>query len=60
MSSEFVTINERGELQIVSEGDDFCLVNTRFIMLRDGKIIFSGTDEQLWASTDPYIKTFLS
>ena len=60
MSSEFVTINEMGELQVVQEKDDFCLVNTRFIMLRRGKIIFSGTDEQLWASTDPYIKTFLS
>jgi len=60
MSSEFVTINEMGELQIVQEKDDFCLVNTRFIMLRRGKIIFSGTDEQLWASTDPYIKSFLS
>ena len=60
MSSEFVTIGETGELQIVQEKDDFCLVNTRFIMLRRGKIIFSGTDEQLWASTDPYIKSFLS
>ena len=60
MSSEFVTINEMGELQVVQERDDFCLINTRFIMLRRGKIIFSGTDEQLWASTDPYIKSFLS
>lgn len=60
MSSEFVTIGETGELQIVQEKDDFCLVNTKFIMLKQGKIIFSGTDEQLWASSDPYIKTFLS
>jgi phospholipid/cholesterol/gamma-HCH transport system ATP-binding protein len=60
MASEFVTIGETGELQIVKEKDDFCLINTRFIMLRDGKIAFSGTDEQLWASTDPYIKNFLS
>jgi phospholipid/cholesterol/gamma-HCH transport system ATP-binding protein len=60
MSSEFVTIGETGDLEIVQEKNDFCLVNTRFIMLRRGKIIFSGTDEQLWASTDPYIKTFLS
>ncbi len=60
MSSEFVTINEVGEMEIVKENDDFCLVNTRFIMLRRGKIIFSGTDEQLFASTDPYIKSFLS
>lgn len=60
MSSEFVTIGETGELQIVQEKDDFCLVNTKFIMLKQGKIIFSGTDEQLWASPDPYIKSFLS
>ena len=59
MSSEFVTIDETGELKIVKE-KGFCLVNTRFIMLREGKIIFSGTDEELFASDDPYIKTFLS
>lgn len=60
MASEFVTIGERGEIEIIHENGDFCLVNTRFIMLRRGKIIFSGTDEELWASSDPYIKTFLS
>lgn len=60
MASEFVTIGETGDIQIVQERDDFCLVNTRFIMLRRGKIIFGGTDEELWASTDPYIKAFLS
>lgn len=60
MASEFVTIGETGDIQIVHERDDFCLVNTRFIMLRRGKIIFGGTDEELWASTDPYIKAFLS
>jgi phospholipid/cholesterol/gamma-HCH transport system ATP-binding protein len=59
MSSEFVTIDEMGELKIVKE-KNFCLVNTRFIMLKDGKIIFTGTDEELFASEDPYIKTFLS
>jgi phospholipid/cholesterol/gamma-HCH transport system ATP-binding protein len=60
MASEFVTIDEMGELKIVHERNDFCLVNTRFIMLQRGKIIFSGTDEELFNSDDPYIKTFLS
>jgi len=27
-------------------------------MLKEGKVIFSGTDEQLWASQDPYIRDF--
>lgn len=60
MSSEFVTIGETGEIEFVDEGESMCLINTKFIMLRRGKIIFSGTDEELFASPDPYIKAFLS
>ena len=60
MASEFVTISETGEIQFVNEKDNFCLINTRFIMLRRGKIIFSGTDEELFSSTDPYIQKFMS
>ncbi|HWP41806.1 MAG TPA: ATP-binding cassette domain-containing protein [Blastocatellia bacterium] len=58
MSSTFATIDERGEVVFRNEGGNFCLVNTRFIMLKDGKVIFSGTDEELWQSTDPYIQDF--
>jgi phospholipid/cholesterol/gamma-HCH transport system ATP-binding protein len=60
MASEIATISEIGEIQFVKESGNFCLINTKFIMLRDGKITFSGTDEELWGSDDPYIKTFLS
>ena len=38
---------------------DLCIANTRFLMLRDGKIIFEGPDEVLRRSEDPYIKRFL-
>ena len=27
------------------EGQDLCIANTRFLLLRDGKIIFEGPDE---------------
>jgi len=40
--------------------DTLCIANTRFIMLRDGKIIFEGPDEVLRRSEDPYIKKFLA
>lgn len=43
-----------------SEGDNLCLVNTKFVLLKDGLVIFEGTDEELKASEDPYIKTFLA
>ena len=60
MASEFVTISETGDIEFVHEKESFCLINTRFIMLRRGKIIFSGTDEELFSSPDPYIQKFLS
>jgi ABC-type transporter Mla maintaining outer membrane lipid asymmetry ATPase subunit MlaF len=59
MASEYATISETGEIQFVHERSDFCLVNTRFIMLRRGKIIFDGTDEELWTTEDAYIRNFL-
>ena len=31
-----------------------------FIMLRDGLIVFEGDADALRATTDPYIRTFLS
>jgi ABC-type transporter Mla maintaining outer membrane lipid asymmetry ATPase subunit MlaF len=35
-------------------------VNTKVVMLHQGRIIFEGTDEQFWASTDPFIREFLT
>ena len=42
------------------EGSLLCIANTRFLLLRDGKIIFEGPDELLRRSDDPYIKKFLA
>jgi phospholipid/cholesterol/gamma-HCH transport system ATP-binding protein len=58
MSSNFATIGEGGDVEFRSEDGNVSLINTRFIMLKQGKIIFSGTDEQLWACDDPYIQDF--
>ena len=58
LSSNFATINERGEVEFRGEDSRLCLVNTRFVMLKDGRVIFSGTDEQLWANNDPYLRDF--
>ena len=58
LSSSFATITEGGEVEFRSEEDKLCLVNTRFVMLKEGKVIFRGTDEELWQSDDPYIRDF--
>ncbi|HKP85229.1 MAG TPA: ATP-binding cassette domain-containing protein [Blastocatellia bacterium] len=58
MSSSYATINEVGEVVFKNEDGNLCLVNTRFIMLKEGRVIFSGTDEELWRSDDHYVKDF--
>lgn len=59
LSSEYATVNEEGEVVFEMEGEKLCLINTEVIMFRDGKIIFSGKDEQLRKSEDPYIGKFI-
>ena len=59
LSSEYATVNEDGEVVFETEGKDICLINTEIIMLKQGKIIFSGKDEELEASKDEYIHTFM-
>jgi phospholipid/cholesterol/gamma-HCH transport system ATP-binding protein len=59
LASEYAT-NGTGQTRFQTEGDFLCIANTRFIMLRDGKIIFEGPDEVLRRSDDEYIKRFLA
>lgn len=59
LSTEYATVNEDGEVMFEKEGEKLCLINTSVIMLRDGKIIFNGKDEQLEKAEDPYITRFI-
>jgi phospholipid/cholesterol/gamma-HCH transport system ATP-binding protein len=60
LSSEYVVRDDQGNLLFEHEGDKLCLINTQFIMLKDGDLIFSGTDEEFRHSRDPYIVKFLN
>ena len=59
LSSEFVTLGSNGEVIQHKEDGRLCLINTKFLMLKDGEVIFTGTDETLFGSTDAYIRNFL-
>lgn len=59
LSSEYATVNEEGEVIFEKEGEKLCLINTEVIMLRDGQVIFNGSDERLRHSEDPYIQRFI-
>jgi phospholipid/cholesterol/gamma-HCH transport system ATP-binding protein len=60
LSREYVMRDDRGDIVFMHEGETLCLLNTQFIMLREGNVIFNGTDEELRASGDPYIRKFLA
>lgn len=53
-------MNGDGTVTFHREGQDLCIANTRFLLLRDGKIVFEGPDELLRRSEDSYIKRFLA
>jgi phospholipid/cholesterol/gamma-HCH transport system ATP-binding protein len=59
MASAFFAYGEDGQVEFQREDERLCLINTRFLMLKEGHVIFSGTDEELWTSKDPYIQEFL-
>lgn len=59
LSSEYATVNEEGEVVFMEEGEDLCLINTEILMLKQGKVIFSGKDEEFSASEDEYIQHFV-
>ena len=58
LSSNYMAVTRSNELELRTEDDRLCLINTKLIMLRDGRVIFEGTDEQLWAAKDLYIRSF--
>ena len=59
LCSEYAVVNEEGEVVFEEEGKRLCLINSKVMMMREGKIIFSGTDESLRNSEDAYIQKFL-
>lgn len=60
LSSEYAVVDETGNVIFEKEGEKLCLINTEVIMLRDGQIIFSGSDEQLRSCEDQYVKRFIN
>ncbi|HZI20640.1 MAG TPA: ATP-binding cassette domain-containing protein [Pyrinomonadaceae bacterium] len=59
LTSEYAVVDEQGEIAFEKEGERLCLVNTKVIMLREGRIIFEGSDEALYKNEEPYIRRFI-
>jgi phospholipid/cholesterol/gamma-HCH transport system ATP-binding protein len=59
LTSTYTCTDDKGEAVFMKEENRLCLINTKIMMLREGCIIFYGTDEELFKLEDPYIRNFL-
>jgi phospholipid/cholesterol/gamma-HCH transport system ATP-binding protein len=59
ITTEYAVVSDEGEVTVKEEGDELCLANTSILMLRDGRVIFSGAEEELVKAEDPYIQEFI-
>jgi phospholipid/cholesterol/gamma-HCH transport system ATP-binding protein len=57
--SEYAVVDNEGKVIFEREGERLCLINSKVMMMKEGKVIFSGTDESLRRAEDPYIQKFL-
>lgn len=60
LASEFAEILPDGEVVFRREDGKLCLINTRFLMLKNGRVFFEGSDEVLKDVDDDYIQDFLT
>jgi len=60
LATEYVVRDDFGDVHFEQEGDKLCLINTKFLMLRDGDIIFNGSNQQMRQMSNPYIQKFLN
>jgi phospholipid/cholesterol/gamma-HCH transport system ATP-binding protein len=58
LASHYAQRKPDGHTQIREENNELCLINTRFILLNEGRIVFEGTDEELWQSEDKFLRDF--
>jgi phospholipid/cholesterol/gamma-HCH transport system ATP-binding protein len=59
LSNEYAVVDENGDVNFEQEGEKLCLINTEIVMLKEGKVIFTGKDDEFYASKDEYIQTFV-
>ena len=60
LSSEYAIEDGEGQVVFEEEGERLCIINTEIIMLKEGKLIFSGKEDELRATDDAYIQKFLN
>jgi phospholipid/cholesterol/gamma-HCH transport system ATP-binding protein len=59
LTSTYTCIDGKGAAVFMKEENRLCLINTKIMMLREGRITFYGADEEMFKLEDPYVRDFL-
>jgi phospholipid/cholesterol/gamma-HCH transport system ATP-binding protein len=60
IATSYAVADANGPVRFLQDGEDLCLSNIHFIMLQEGAICFQGRYDELIASSDPYVRTFMT
>ncbi len=59
LASQYARRSPDGNVLFFKEADDLCLVNTKFLVMEDGKIVAEGTDEEIRQCENEYVKELI-
>jgi phospholipid/cholesterol/gamma-HCH transport system ATP-binding protein len=51
--------SNNGQIERAASGGDVSQVSTKFLVMNEGRLVFEGTEPELQASQDPYVRKFL-
>ncbi len=60
LCSRIYDANGSESTSLRKEGDEFCVSNTRLMMLSNGRFLYEGTDEGFWMNENAEIREFLA
>jgi phospholipid/cholesterol/gamma-HCH transport system ATP-binding protein len=60
IATSYAVANGNGQIRFLHSGEDLCLCNIHFIMLQEGAICFQGRYDEFIASSDPYVRIFMT
>ena len=58
LSSTYAVRTPDGKIELQKENQTLNLVNTKLLVINNGKVVFDGTDEQLWSAKDEFLLEF--
>jgi phospholipid/cholesterol/gamma-HCH transport system ATP-binding protein len=59
LASQYARRTPEGRTLFLNEANEMCLVNTKFLVMEDGRIIAEGTDEELRQSRNSYVRDLI-